>query len=107
MTPLPLNLPHRNHGSFDGTTWFGSEGVIEAVNPSTGHVIGEVTCTSSDGFERCMHAMEGVKKRWASTPAPERGAVVKAIGKAFSEHKEELAKLVSMEVSHTVYSVQL
>ena len=42
--------------------------------------------------------MEAEKVKWAKTPAPIRGEIVRQIGDAFRQKKEALGALISLEM---------
>ena len=71
---------------------------ITSVNPANGDVIGQVTVTTSDEYERLMTRAVAVSKEWAKVPAPKRGEAVRLIGDALRLHKDSLGSLISLEM---------
>jgi len=68
------------------------------VNPATNKPIAKIRMGSLADYESCVKAMESEKVRWAKTPAPVRGEVVRQIGEAFRQKKEALGLLISLEM---------
>jgi acyl-CoA reductase-like NAD-dependent aldehyde dehydrogenase len=77
-----LGLSGTNAGCFDGTSWGGAGTPLDSVAPSTGDLVAVVQQALPDDVDRCLAAMNGARKAWASTPAPARGEVVRQIGNA-------------------------
>lgn len=70
---------------------------ITSIDPSTLETIGTVELSSSTVDDE-IKKMDAVKADWASHPAPLRGEVVRQMGELLREHKEDLGKLISMEM---------
>jgi aldehyde dehydrogenase (NAD+) len=90
----------------DGTCsglWIGGEAVahgreIESLNPATGEVLGRVKLATLADYERTIPVMEEAFRRWRTLPAPKRGEIVREIGAALREQKDDLGALVTLEV---------
>lgn len=93
-----LGLQEMNNGCFDGSTWFGSGKKVVTYNPNTGEALAEITTASAEDYERCVEAMRNAQRKWADTPAPRRGEIVRQIGEALRLKSKELGLLVSLEV---------
>ena len=72
--------------------------VVESVNPSTGKVLGKVQLAGLEEYEQVVSKAEEVFVQWRMVPAPKRGEIVRQMGEALREHKDDLGALVSMEV---------
>ena len=70
---------------------------FEAINPATAETIATVRGGSVDDYGRSVDAAASAFKRWRTTPAPVRGEVVRRIGVALRESKEDLGLLVTLE----------
>lgn len=68
------------------------------MNPHNNQPIARIKLASSQEYEECIKAMESERIRWAKTPAPVRGEIVRQIGEAMRKKKEELGLLVSLEM---------
>jgi len=94
-----LGLTEINNGVTTGTKWFETNGKItESISPIDGRVIGKVRNATMDDYEMVMKKAEAAFKEWRLIPAPKRGEVVRQIGLALREYKEDLGKLVTLEM---------
>jgi len=76
----------------------GPGGAIETTNPSTGDVLASVALDDASSYDDAVARAQGAFLKWRRTPAPARGLVVRAIGDALREKKEDLGALVSLEM---------
>lgn len=94
-----LGIEATNTGVCTGLTWLtanGTDGI--SLSPVNNREIAKVKGASLEDYETVVvKAQEGFKG-WREVPAPERGEVVRQIGNALREHKEELGSLVSLEM---------
>jgi aldehyde dehydrogenase (NAD+) len=93
-----LGLDSDSPGAFDGS-WFATRGPrLESINPATGEVLGTVREATTEDYERVAAATADAFHVWKRWPAPRRGEVVRQLGEALREHKEDLGLLVTLEV---------
>ncbi len=71
--------------------------VVESINPATGSAIGSVTFGSAEDYDRVAGDAVEAFARWRVVPPPARGAVVREIGEALREAKDDLGLLVTLE----------
>jgi len=100
-----LGLQYNNLGCYD-RSWFGSGSPVISTNPSNNLPLGQVSTGDKKDFSRCISSMIEIKDRWALTPAPTRGGIVKQIGMKLEERKEALASLICREMGK-IYSEAL
>jgi len=74
----------------------GSDCVI-SDNPSTGEPLMAVKLDRAEDLEKTVQRCVCVQKEWRVLPAPLRGEIVRRIGEAFRESKDDLGELVSLE----------
>ena len=74
----------------------GSE--LTSINPANGEPIASVRQASGDDYERVAEATTEAFRAWRMWPAPRRGEVVRQLGEELRKHKEELGRLVSLEM---------
>jgi len=72
--------------------------VVEIKNPTTGEVISTVRMASAADYHANVGKLDQKRKQWALCPAPKRGEIVRQIGDALRVEKENLAKIISMEM---------
>ena len=70
---------------------------IESHDPSTGQVLARVKTASDGDVARAVAAAHEAFERWRLLPAPHRGEIVRRLGEGFRKHKEDLARLISLE----------
>ncbi len=73
-------------------------GVVVSRNPATGKVIGGARLDDAAAYERVVSEAAAAFKKWRDVPAPIRGNIVRAIGDEFRKHKENLGKLIALEM---------
>ncbi len=74
------------------------EGDQAVRTPITGEEIGRTVHHGADDVDRAITAAAAAFPTWRDVPAPVRGALVKCWGQLLTEHKEDLATLVTAEV---------
>ncbi len=94
-----LGIKDINAGVCTGTQWFETEGAVtSSVSPIDGKEIASVKNATMDDYEMVMQKAQEAFKEWRRVPAPLRGEVVRQIGLALREYKEELGALVTYEM---------
>ena len=71
---------------------------MAASTPITGEVLFTVAPTSPEQADSTIAAAAEAFTKWRTTPAPVRGALVARLGELLTEHKADLATLVTLEV---------
>ncbi len=88
-----------NPGATTGLSWLDTKGdVSESVSPIDGEVIAKVNNATAEDYEIVMNKAAEAFSSWKSVPAPRRGEVVRQIGLALRESKEDLGFLVTLEM---------
>ncbi|MDV7137829.1 aldehyde dehydrogenase family protein [Maribacter sp. TH_r10] len=93
-----LGIKDINEGTSTGLVNFGSGDIISSYSPVDGALIGKVKTTTASDFEKVMNSATSSFKTWRTTPAPQRGEIVRQFGDKLRELKEPLGKLVSYEM---------
>lgn len=96
-----LNLNTHNSGASTGEAWWSkttNAGNLISVNPATEETIASVYSASQNDYEHIVNHAQQAFQTWRLVPAPKRGEVVRAIGDALRQHKDELGTLVSLEM---------
>jgi len=76
----------------------GPGGTVDTLNPATNEVIATVGLDSAAEYETTIERAQEAFKTWRTTPAPVRGEIVRKIGLAFREKKDDLGALESLEM---------
>ena len=94
-----LGILEVNPGVTTGTVWHDTEGpVTESVTPIDGSTIARVKNATKEDYEKVILKAQEAFKEWRLVPAPKRGEVVRQIGLALREYKEDLGRLVTLEM---------
>jgi len=94
-----LGIKEINPGATTGTTWLKTSGdVTESISPVDGKVIARVTNANAEEYEKVIQTAQKGFEEWRTWPAPRRGEVVRQIGLALREAKDDLGFLVSLEM---------
>jgi len=94
-----LGIKEINYGATTGTRWIETSGTItRSTSPIDGNTIAEVTNASADEYEQVIQIAAEAFEVWKTWPAPRRGEVVRQIGLALRDSKEDLGFLVSLEM---------
>ncbi len=72
--------------------------IIYTTSPIDNQILAQITTTSSDHYERLIKEAENAFLQWRNIPAPKRGIFVKKFGIEVEKHKEDLAKLITLEM---------
>jgi aldehyde dehydrogenase (NAD+) len=94
-----LFIQSENLGTSTGNVWINSgKEYISSYSPADGALIGKVQVTDSQTYEQVIAKSQEAFAVWRNLPAPQRGEIVRQIGNALRDVKQELGKLVSYEM---------
>src|SRR6056297_272748 len=94
-----LGIRETNAGVVTGTNPLEVKGeVTQSFTHIDNTPIAGVINATTDDYEQVMNTAEKAFEQWRITPAPQRGEVVRQIGLALRERKEDLGYLVSLEM---------
>jgi L-aminoadipate-semialdehyde dehydrogenase len=96
-----LGIQAVNSGGSIGKQWWSDQvagPLLQSINPATGEMIAAVRPCSADDYEHITKQSLEVFSSWRMVPAPKRGELVRLIGQALREKKDQLGTLVSLEV---------
>jgi len=95
-----LGISEQNSGLHNGINSLPSNGLdnIATYSPANGLLIGHVKSASEQDYHAAVVNCQEAFKYWREIPAPRRGEIVRQIGDAFRKHKDELGKLVALEM---------
>lgn len=94
-----LGIEKVNPGASTGLEWIKTHGKEnQSVSPIEGIEIASVKTASIEDYEFIMDKAETAFKTWRKVPAPQRSEVVRNIGLALREYKDDLGYLVSLEM---------
>jgi aldehyde dehydrogenase (NAD+) len=88
-----------NSGVCTGNVWLKTEGdITTSLSPIDNSEIAKVKNATIKDYETVVKKAEEAFKVWREIPAPKRGEVVRQIGLALRDAKEDLGFLVSLEM---------
>ena len=98
-----LKLQKENEGTSTGTAFVKSKGdLILSFSPVDGNMIGGVSTTDKDAYEKVITTAQSAFLVWRNWPAPKRGEVVRQLGEALRAEKQALGQLVSYEMGKSL-----
>ncbi|MCX9010659.1 MAG: aldehyde dehydrogenase family protein [Candidatus Methanoperedens sp.] len=71
---------------------------FEDISPATLEVIAKLQKASEEDVERAADSAQDAFEKWSSTPAPARGKILFRAARMLEERKEELARLMTIEM---------
>jgi aldehyde dehydrogenase (NAD+) len=92
-----LGIRAVNSGAACGEWLPGSGDELVSTNPSTGQPLGAVRMTSLEEYDALVERAQAAFAQWRLVPPPARGEVVRRLGMALREHKQDLGLLVTLE----------
>ena len=93
-----LGIDAHNHGTWTGRHSMAGADPIPSHTPIDGSLIATVSQTTREEYDQVIASAEQAFNTWRMTPAPQRGEIVRQIGDALREHKDDLGRLVSYEM---------
>jgi aldehyde dehydrogenase (NAD+) len=94
-----LGIRDLNPGASTGNQWLDCSGsVLTSHSPTTGQALATVTQCEIPEYEKVMEAATRAFTDWRMVPAPVRGELVRQVGHELRAHKEDLGRLVSLEM---------
>ena len=96
-----LSIKKNNFGSCSGHDgWIEKTDtkIIESYNPSNGEKIASVYEATVDEYDIIIKKSTDAFHEWRKVPAPVRGDLVREMGNALRDYKDQLGSLVSLEM---------
>src|SRR3954463_12049697 len=96
-----LGLKFENPGTFCGQ-WLGSGKILKSVSPIDGKVLASVRTATVEEYEQTIKRAQEAFQKWQTVPAPKRGELVRQLGNALREAKQDLGRLVTLEAGKII-----
>jgi succinate-semialdehyde dehydrogenase/glutarate-semialdehyde dehydrogenase len=97
---LPAGTPTQLFVNGDWTD--GSNGTFDVLDPATEEVLCAVASAGADDVERAVDAAATALPDWAATPPRERAEVLRKAFDLMIERKEDIARLMSLEMGKSL-----
>lgn len=75
---------------------------LQSVNPATGEVLGRFPAATGADVEQALAATHRAFLDWRLTPMDERAALVRRLGELLLENRDQLARLVTLEMGKVI-----
>src|SRR5579863_5867470 len=72
-------------------------GEVTSFNPADGQSLARVTMATRSDYEQIVARAQEAFSSWRMLPAPQRGEIVRQLGNALREAKDDLGRLVTLE----------
>ncbi len=93
-----LGIKEVNDGAYCGE-WLETNGrLIEVRSPIDDSLLAKVKSATAEDFDVVRSEAQKAFKVWKMIPAPKRGELIRQIGLELREHKDDLGKLVTLEM---------
>ena len=73
-----------------------------SVSPIDGSILGEVVSSTPEEYDQLVGVLEKGFLQWRNVPAPRRGEIIRQYGLQLRKNKEELGRLVSVEMGKSL-----
>jgi aldehyde dehydrogenase (NAD+) len=98
-----LKIASINKGTSTGVEWLESTGgSLESISPVDGKKIATIASTDKNAYDQLIEKAMQAFLDWRQWPAPKRGEIVRQIGEALRDKKDELGRLVSYEMGKSL-----
>src|ERR1700743_2615464 len=99
-----LHINDINEAFSTGNNWGSSDGatVKDIISPVDGNRIASAQFATESDYNKVVEQAQEAFKTWRTIPAPKRGEIVRQIGEALRENKEQLGALVSYEMGKSL-----
>ncbi|WP_309569882.1 NAD-dependent succinate-semialdehyde dehydrogenase [Deinococcus sp.] len=101
MTTLLNDPVTRSQAYFDGG-WHAAPRTFEVIHPGDGQPIGSVADCTADDARRAIDAAEVAQKEWRKVNPYKRGQILRKWHDLMFEHKEQLARLMTLEMGKPI-----
>jgi aldehyde dehydrogenase (NAD+) len=95
LARLGLEDPAAVHSGTSAEAGHGE--LLDARSPIDGRTLARFPSASPDQVDRVIERASAAFRAFRTVPAPRRGELVRRLGNAFREHREDVATLVSIE----------
>ncbi len=99
-----LGIEHQNNGAITGQkSWLSTQSQwLSSFSPVDGEPIAQVMQATPSDYQAIVQTSLLAQRQWQQIPAPKRGEIVRQMGDAFREQKNNLGKLVSYEMGKSL-----
>lgn len=92
-----FQIADRNHAALTSSNKWNGDKVFSKHSPIDNVWLADVEYADKETFEKIVLEAQKAYAIWSEMPAPKRGEIIRQIGEAFRENKQELGSLISLE----------
>jgi aldehyde dehydrogenase (NAD+) len=93
-----LGISENNPGYYSSGPQGTSGDTVTSTNPTTGEPLASVTLATVEDYHTCVAESQRAFAEWRMLPAPKRGDIIREVGNAMRDAKDDLGALVTLEV---------
>ena len=94
-----LGIQSINQGAAGASGFFQTSGrLLDVRSPNDGSLLAQVQLANVAEYNRVVEDAERAFAEWRMLPAPKRGEIVREMGQAMRDHKDDLGAVISLEV---------
>ena len=97
-----LGINFVQNGCSVGKKWEGNGMEIQSFSPINSRLLGKIKTTSVEDYEYIIEKAEEAFLHFRKIPAPKRGDLIRQFGNKLREKKDNLGKLVSIEMGKSI-----
>ncbi len=97
-----LQIQTHNQGSIVGRITYTGSDHISSYSPVDGTLIGRVSKTAAENYEKIVRKSQSAFIEWRKWPAPRRGKVIHDYGRLLRLQQQHLGRLVSYEMGKSL-----
>lgn len=100
-----LRIKPLNSGASYGINFWSTTNqrdTITSVNPSNDAPIAKIAVANAEDYQTLIAKAQATFETWRMVPAPKRGDVVRQLGESIRAHKDDLGRLISLEMGKSL-----
>lgn len=97
-----LGIQTQNSGTLPDPGNRKSTEYIASISPIDGDVLSKVSLATQSEYQNLVGKLSAGFLKWRKFPAPKRGEIIRQYGLTLRKHKDELGKLVSVEMGKSL-----
>lgn len=95
-----MTIPAKIFQNYIGGKWLDAQSgqTFPNYNPATGELLGHFPLSDVADVDAAVKAARAAFAQWRLVPAPKRGEILYRVGALLTQHKEELARIMTQEM---------
>src|SRR5690625_325365 len=101
-----FGINSQNEGTYPAFQSSERKEYITSVSPIDDQNLAEVSLTQREEYDQIVKALRSSARKWRKVPAPQRGEIIRKYGIILRENKNDLGRLVSVEMGKSLQEGQ-